>query len=441
MKSSETSSWKFAKCSALALLMTVPSSLAYSQSFDPGTTYNPNNTEADTFDRGENVSVRQRPRPEYEAEGIHAGGFMVYPKMSLGVGYDSNIYATHTDKVNDTIFNISPEVDFQSTWSRNALAGYARLSQDIFASHSTENTTQYGAGLNGKYEFGESNLTGGFDYGRYALPRSAANNGLLSKHPIVYDYTATNTQLTHTFNRLRLSLRADYQTYNYQNGETFAGVQVFEKDQDRNVTTITGKAEYAVSPDSAVFAVAAHNTRDYSLSPPTVAYTRDSNGYDVGGGFNFDVTHLIRGEAQLGYMDQQYKSLLFKDIKGLSAKAQFEWFPTPLSTVTGTMLRTVGDSGIIGSAGYVTTAAGLRVDHELLRNLILTATTSAGQDKYSGIDRTDNHWGAGASANYLVNRHIGVQVGYTYTNERSSGFARGPTFDDHRLMLSTVFQF
>ena len=38
-----------------------------------------------SYDRGANVSVRQRPRPEYDALGIHTGGFMVYPKMNVGL--------------------------------------------------------------------------------------------------------------------------------------------------------------------------------------------------------------------------------------------------------------------------------------------------------------------------------------------------------------------
>lgn len=422
---------------------------AGAQSIDPSSTFNPDNAQATTFDRGENVSVRERPRPEYQAAGLHAGGFMIYPKLTASATYDDNIYALEHHAVGDEVFSLVPEIDLQSTWSRNAIAAYVRAQQDLYVKYTSENSTQYGAGVSGKFQFGETDLTGGVDYGHYVLPRTAANNvsasnptiSGISKHRIPYDYTALHAQLAHTFNRLRLAARADYQIYDYQNGETASGGTVFEKDQNHKVGTYSGKAEYAVSPDTAFFVYGAYNNRQYDLNPPLVAFTRNSDGYDVGGGINFDITHLVRGEVQLGYMDQTYRSLLFKPISGLSAKGQVEWFPSQLTTVTVTALRSVGDSGIIGSAGFLTTNGAIQVDHELMRNVILTANATYGHDEYSGIDRTDDHWGAGASANWLLNRRVGLTFTYSYLNQRSYGASRGPSFGDNRLTVATVLQF
>ena len=288
---------------------------------------------------------------------------------------------------------------------------------------------------------GGSTLTGGVDYGHYVLPRSAANNGVISKRRIGYDYTALNAQLSHTFNRLRLSGRADYQIYGYENGRTAGGALVFEKDQNRKVATFTGRAEYALSPDTAIFVAGVYNDRQYDLNPPLVLYTRNSTGYDVGGGVNFDFSHLLRGEIQVGYLNQTFKSPLFRPISGLSAKGQLEWFPTQLTTVTATALRTVGDSGIINSAGYVTTVGGVQVDHELLRNVILTGNASVGHDQYYGVSRNDDHWGVGASANWLVTRRLGLTLAYGHSNQRSSGAQKGPSFSDNRASLSAVVQF
>src|SRR5262249_32564899 len=151
--------------------------------------------------------------------------------------------------------------------------------------------------------------------------------------------------------------------------------------------------------------------------------------YDVSGGANFDITHLVRGEIQLGYMDQRFVSPLFKPISGLSAKGQVEWFPTQLTTVTGTVLRGVGDSGILGSAGYLTTTGGLQIDHELMRNLILTANGMVTEDKYYGISRIDDIWGVGAAADWLVTRHLGLTLAYLHSNQQSSGAQQGPSFN------------
>jgi hypothetical protein len=286
--------------------------MVHAQALTPDITFDPNNTEATSFDRGENVSVLGRPRPEYQAEGLHLGGFMVYPKVTASLAYDDNIYALQSGAVGDEIFTVAPEVDFQSTWSRNSLAGYIRAAQNEYFHYTSEDTTEYGAGLSGKYEFGnassgEATLTGSVDWGHYALPRSAENTGSqLSKNPIMYDYTALDSQLSDTFNRLRVSGRVDYQLYDYFNGETPGGDLVFEQNLNHADTTFTGKAEYAVSPNTALFLAAAYNLKNYQLSPPAVAYNSNSQGYNIAGGVNFDITHLIRGELQLGYLHQQY---------------------------------------------------------------------------------------------------------------------------------------
>jgi hypothetical protein len=409
---------------------------------DPNASSASNAINSSSYDRGANVSVRQRPRPDYEAEGIHTGGFMIYPKVGLDVTYDDNIYAVQTGAVGDVIFSEAPEIDIQSTWSRNALAAYVKAEADEYASHSQEDAIQYGAGLSGKYEFGRSTVSGGVDYAHDVLPRSASNNIGFSVHRIPYDYTALNAQLATTLTRVRFSVRVDDQIYSYQNGRTATGAVVFEQDQNRQDLTVTGKAEFAVSQDTAVYATVAGNDRLYDLKPPTVAYTRNNSGYEFNFGANFDLTHLVRGEIQLGYLDQTYEnSGLFKPIRGLSALGQIEWFPTQLTTVTAVVSRSVGDAGVPGSAGYLTTNGSLQVDHELLRNLILTANAWAGEDRYNGVVRTDHRYGAGVSGNWLITRHFGLELAYTYSNQRSSGAAKGPSFADNRVSLNATLQY
>ena len=418
---------------------------SFDPNFDPNTRFDPNNVEADSFDRGQNVSVRERPRPDYQALGIHVGGFLVYPKVTASESYDDNIFATPSPVIGDSFFTVAPEVDFQSTWSRNALAGFVRASQDVYSSHSTENDFQYALGLNGKYEFGsaafgQATLTGGGDYGLYTLPRSAANSGQNSLHPIQYNYGELGGELADTFNRLRLSARIDFQDYSYLNAETPTHVPLFEQALNHTVATYTGKAEYALSPDTAVFVSAAYNNRVYQHQPPTVPFDNNNQGYNLAAGANFDITHLIRGEIQLGYMDQTYVAPVFETISGLSAKGQIEWFPTQLTTVTATALRAVGDSGLIHSAGYLNTTGQIQIDHELLRNLIVSADATDTQDQYNGINRTDTIWSAGASADWLVTRWLGFTLAYTFTQQRSVGVDKGPSFQDNRISLSAVFQ-
>ena len=44
----------------------------------------------------ENVTVRQRPHPEYQPAGIQTGGFILYPSVTASSAYDDNIFAVQT---------------------------------------------------------------------------------------------------------------------------------------------------------------------------------------------------------------------------------------------------------------------------------------------------------------------------------------------------------
>jgi len=399
------------------------------------------------YDRGQNVSVLERPRPDYEAMGLHLGGFMVYPSMDVAAAYDDNVYALPSNYSiplglkgprGDEIFTLAPQINFKSTWSRDSLAGYVRLSQDIYDQHPNEDATQYGAGLSGQVDLGtNTTITAGADYGHYVAPRSSATTGVTVKR-VEFDFTALNAQIAHEFNRIRISARYDHQNYDYQNAEGATGAVVLESEFNHTVDAGTGKAEYAVSPDTAAFVEAVYNRRDYSNS--LFNSQQSSHGYDVGGGLNFDISHLIRGEIELGYLDQTYGGH-FGDVSGLSTRTKVQWFPTELTTATLTVLRTVNDSLIIGSAGFLSTDATAQVDHELMRNVILSGNVLTGEDQYKGISRTDSRWGGGLTANWLLNRHVGLTAGYAYTDVTSTGANRGSSFKDNRVSISSKLQF
>ncbi|MBL7599222.1 outer membrane beta-barrel protein, partial [Escherichia coli] len=80
---------------------------------------------------------------------------------------------------------------------------------------------------------------------------------------------------------------------------------------------------------------------------------RDSSGYEALVGVNFEVGAVARGELAVGYISQEYDSAAFSNIDGFGARAQVQWFPTELTTFTVTGSRTIEDSGIVGSGGYL----------------------------------------------------------------------------------------
>lgn len=380
----------------------------------------------DNFRRDRNISVLERPHEGYEALGVRAGGFVLWPKLTGTAEYNDNIFATSADQVGDTVFRLTPQLNIASDWSRHSLQAHAQGSFNRFAQNSDQDTDDYSFGADGRLDVLRSaTVSSGIDLSRFTEPRtSTGTEG--QAFPVEYRLTTAYLAGARTFNRLKLSGRVDWSKYDYLDR---AG-NFPQDDQDRQVTVALARVDYAVSPDTAVFIEVSGNDHHYRLSSSPIVdgvptfpdfVDRDSKGVSALVGANFELATLIRGEIGVGYIEQRYKDSAFPDYSGLGARAQVEWFPTQLTTVTVTGSRSVEDAALAGASSYLSTDFGLEVDHELLRNLILSANGTFGDDNYRGIDRTDKRIGLGLSASYLMNRHVGLKLAYNHFKNSSSG--------------------
>lgn len=397
---------------------------------------------ASNFSRDRNVSVRERPRADYEAAGIRLGAFKAYPRFGIEVTADDNIYAAARNEVDDLIVRYRPEIAINSDWSRHSISGFARANVTRYQDNSNEDTDTYVVGASGKLDvLRRSNITGNVSHSYAAEPRSSPTAPTAALEPTTYYLDTVNLGGLHEMNRLRLTARASYNDYDYKNPRQNGGGFVQQQDRDRVMWSETLRAEYAVSPDTAIYAAAVFNQRDYRLERPAATFDRDSDGYEAVVGVNFDFSALMRGEVQIGYMAQSYQDALFQDIEGLSARAAVDWFPTELTTVGVTLSRTVEDTVSITSPGFLSTSVGGRVDHEFLRNVLLSAQASYTHDDYEQLDRTDKTKSAGLNATYLMNRRVGFTVGYTFLERTSKGVNFSPGFTDNKVSGGITLQF
>lgn len=434
---------------AIAAVLAGSASVAYAQ--DPGAIQ-----ETSNFKRDHNVSVRERPRPDFEAVGVRTGGFTLYPRITVEAEYNDNIFAQATNKESDTLWRVKPEIAARSNWSRHALGFFASGTINRYADNSSENTEDYTVGVNGRLDvIGASNIVGSAQYQSLTEPRTSPDSPAAATKPVEYKLWSGSIVGTKEFNRLRLIGRVEDRDYNYEDSTRQSDGSPLDQDfRDRNEVTYGGRAEYALSPDTAFFVSVLGNDKSYDnlspaptppvTTPPTPAgplVNRDSKGYNVALGANFDLTQVARGEIQFGYMNQSYDDSRFKDTDSLSALGRVEWFPTQLTTVTFAGSRSIEETPAIGSSGYISNNISAGVDHELLRNVLLGASASYGKDDYQGVDRTDKRTGAKASAAYLLNHRVGLFLTYTYLKQESSGVASGSSFKDNKLAASVALQF
>ncbi|CAN5416373.1 outer membrane beta-barrel protein [soil metagenome] len=394
------------------------------------------------FTRNRNVAVQDRPRPEYDALGIRTGSALIYPKLEVSGEYNDNIYATSSGEQSDEVLHVRPEIFAETTWSVNYLSAYVRGSLNRYRDNNTENTNEFAGGVTGRLDVTRlSSVAAGADYNSTFEPRTSSSSPSTAVEPIKYKTAQAYISGTYTSGRFRLSSRADVRNLDYEDGRTGAGAVIDQDNRDRTTTSLTGRIDYAISPDTAVFFQATGNKRDYDIASTALVPNRDSTGSEFLAGASFEAGHLARGEVSVGYIQQDFDEPTYQNASGLGARVQLEWFPSELTTVTGSVSRVIEDAVVPGVGAYLTTNTGLTVDHELLRNVILTGRLIYARDEYDDIDREDTRFGATLGGTYLLNRNVGVSVTASTLQTTSNGTNRDDDFTVNRLAVSLVTQF
>jgi hypothetical protein len=394
------------------------------------------------FARDRNVAVTERPHPEYEAIGLRAGTFSVYPKVDLDLGYEDNIFASETNEQSDTIYRIAPRVDAASQWSRHSLTAFARAVITRYSDFETENNDSWSVGANGRLDVTrEAVLGGGLEYGREIEPRTASSSPGSLAEPVRFDVLRTYATATRTFTRLRLSARADLRKYDYEDVRSVSGAILEQDYRDQTNYEFTGRGDYAVSPALAVFGSVSLNNREHETTSNPLIPNRDSSGYNILAGVDFELGELTRGFASVGYIEQTFDSAIYGELSGISSSVSLEYFPSPLLTLGGTINRSVSDSGIIGVAGFLVTNAEIRADYEFRRNIIIGSRLGYTQEDFESLDVVNDRWYAGLRATYLLNRRLGLTASYDYeTRNADERFPIGD-FDANRFLISVVAQY
>ena len=359
------------------------------------------------------VAVLDRPRPEWEALGVPAGGFMLFPKLTIDAEYDSNILATRTDPLADEFFSFQPQITAQSNWGQNALSLVANATADRYADHPSQNSDQYSVTTDGILNASRDlTLSGEASYARVLIPRTSVVVGF-STTPLLYDLATSKVSVEQTLNRIKIQSGLEFENYAYLDGlganNTPISYRFRDNDQYKNETRV----EYDFSPETALFA---EETLSYGHSVrPTYSYSFTN---DTLIGIDFIPTHLVSAEFAAGYLSRSY-STPGSSVGDPDYRAKLIYYPARTLTLKLTAEQALVDSGLPTSPAYTSRTLEVEADYELLRDVIITGAVNTAWNSYEVIDRHDTDIGAKLSVTYLVNRDIGVMFSVEHS-ERSS---------------------
>jgi hypothetical protein len=398
----------------------------------------PATTSGDDYDRGHNVGVVERGRPEYDALGVRLGSFIVNPQLTTSIGYSDNIFNDNSNKKSDVYTSFEPYVSVASDWSVHQLRLTGAADIRRFANETLRNQDAWNVQGSGRVDI-TSDLTVRLDAQAdrtYESPFSADVVANLIE-PSRYLRTFVGTRTSYDSGRSRVIGTIDRTSYEFSSVRFADGLVRDQRYRDRVTYNGTGTYELGFSPSLSLYARLEADRNNYGLKQAFGEPNRDSNGYRGVFGSNFDIAGVARGTIGIGYSYRKFDaSQTYRTTSGMSVEARADWFPSELTTVGILLQRRLIDVDLSNAGSSWDNRFRVTVDHELLYNLIVTIGGEVSKREYPERSTSTQVYRAEVGSRYQVTRWLGLDANIGYGSNKPSGVGLGNPFDELRARFS-----
>jgi hypothetical protein len=367
-------------------------------------------------------TVATRARPELDPLGIRAGTFLIFPKLGVDETYNDNVFAVRSGARDDFITDIKPELSVESNWTNHALNFRTGADAGFYSQYSRLDYTDWFVSSDGRLDITRDSafFAGGgiaHEHEEPGEPNAEAD----AKNPTEYDLINGSGRYVQKFGRFRGIGQATILRLDYDKTNTVAGPSTSNADRDYNVYAGGMQFGYEIVPSYEAFVRAEGNQRKYDERLDAGGVEHNSQGYNAVAGVTLDLGGITFGNAYVGYLEQFYEDNAFNTLSAPTFGGALTWNATTLTTLTARVERVVQETTEDNASGILRTTGGLSADHELLRNLILTAGLTITNDDYQNIKRNDYYYIAGVGARYLMNRNVYANIGYQFVRHTTEG--------------------
>jgi hypothetical protein len=382
-----------------------------------------------------NVTVQNRPRPDYDPIGLRAGSFFFYPTLDVGGLYDDNVYATKKQADGEFAATVTPDVRVISNWSRHQLTFDVGGDMAFYPNNSSLDYEDFHLQNTGRLDVTQNNTVLESlsiqhlheDPSSSDFQQSNGNSSNSNGNPDLttyWDYDA-NLAYRHDFSRFYTLLGGEFRRLDFDKNNSLDNGSNGGSDtntRDRNQYLGRARLGYQLSPRIDTFVQGTYDVRRYDTDEAG-GFNRDSEGYSLRAGVGLDITSILFGEVSAGYTHRTYDSNQLESFGGFGYAGKITWNVTTLDSLIFEGAADAYETTVVynnkqASADYQYT---ISVDwtHELLRNLLLNANIGYVRDDYEGTSRNDNTFLAGGGVTYLINRHLSLEATYDYNNRDS----------------------
>lgn len=374
--------------------------------------------------------VEHTQKKEDDIGGVSWGDFLLYPNLSATYMYDDNIYSSRKNEAYDEIITITPEVKVKSNFNRHSLEFGAGVNINDYHRYNSENTNDTWVYGKGRIDISDAtNIYGGASYSRDHEDRSSSDStelfdtatatGITLAKPTRYTDLSANAGMAHDLtDRLNVRLGVSSSELNFEDTPLVGGTVYSSDYRDRKETLIGGRITFKASDTANLFVQGMNDMRQYDTISST--FNHNSRGFNAALGMSVKASDALSGEAYIGRIRQDYDNTALDDFSVVDYGLNVKYKTTPWTTLSLDLGRSLEETTITDSSGYLNTALTGRVNHSLSRDLSLNASLTRQWSTYNDIDRQDIYTGAGVGVKYYVTNAIYTGADYQYRHRNST---------------------
>lgn len=368
----------------------------------------------------------------YEALGIRAGSFILYPSLTATTGYTTNA-AGAAGGTGSGFGRLEPEVFIQSDWARHEAtlklrgnyekffdgASADKPSGEIDATVRVDLANEWTADLAASATYDQQNISDpGFPAGADTPP------GVIG--------LSSSAALNGSFGRATFTVEGSADRSIYENA-TSGGVPVDQGDRTNTVFGGRLRLGYEATASLTPFVEGEIYRRAYDRPIDLGGKQRSSLGLSGRAGVAFDRGPLLKGEIAVGATQEDFDDATLATISVLTVDGSLVWAPTELISVTLDASTALNPSTDVASAGSVVYDGSVGIDYAWRRNFTIGWTAGINHERFQGTNSIDTTYRAGVGATWKINRSLHLTAGYLHewlassdpTTDYQSGFGRG----------------
>lgn len=353
----------------------------------------------------------------YAAEGKRIGSFLVFPEITLTGIFSDNPTASVDNGPGDEAIEIIPNIVLQSDWSRHSLQLQGQLRKSYYEELSSENIDEFLVSATGRIDI-QNNQFLELQIRKEQTQDNRGDIDNLNSDAQLANLDTLFLSAMHEYrwNKATMRLTGTITEFDYEDVVDGLGNIINNDDQDYLETNLTARLAYTVHSGLYVYVEGNYIERDYDTAVDDDGFQRGNDEQNYRVGIIQDLTAKLRFEASIGYQGLFADDARFIDVEDFVYEASLNYRPTRQTTLTFSTSKEYDATDIAGTVAVEQTNYSVTLNHYFEPKILMNASLTHEDEKFEGIDQSQETLTAALTLQYIFNRHARLIAGYEYTD-------------------------